>query len=117
MGQEHVAATQQGVQCWLLHDQETAINIASPTCNIFRKTAALISALRNTGCHALECEPMHLTEGECKYQNLLLAEQEKFCQGYQPHQKWCEGRLSLEFNDQAKPYIMYGILVSHSAII
>ena len=117
MGQDHVAATRQGVQRRLLRDRETAINITSPTHDIFRKTAALISALRNTGCHALEHEPTHLTEGERECQNLLSVDQEKFRRGYQPRQRRCEGQLSLEFNDQAKPYIMYGILVSHSAII
>jgi hypothetical protein len=104
---EHVSASRNDILARLLCDREMRVAEGSPTRDIFTKTAALITALRNVGCRAPAQEETILSLGEHEVYNHLHEHQTKLRRGYIPKNDTCSGRLSLDYNNQGRPLIMY----------
>jgi hypothetical protein len=102
----HTSASRNDLRARLLRDRENHIAMASPTRDIFVKTAALISVFRDVGCNAPMQEPTVLPPAEYEYNKVLSEHQAKRRRGYIPGKEICQGRLSLQFNKHSKPFVM-----------
>ncbi|KAJ7488621.1 hypothetical protein B0H11DRAFT_2406715 [Mycena galericulata] len=104
MTQPHHEATRDMLKERLRNDREARIQTASPSRQIFQKTAALVAALRRLGCGAtLQEETIVESDEEEEYDKLILHRTEHR-RGYVPPTETCQGRLQLAYTNQ-KPYI------------
>ncbi|KAJ7490348.1 hypothetical protein B0H11DRAFT_2191580 [Mycena galericulata] len=104
MTQPHHEATRDMLKERLRNDREARIQTASPSRQIFQKTAALVAALRRLGCGAtLQEETIVESDEEEEYDKLILHRTEHR-RGYVPPTETCQGRLQLAYANQ-KPYI------------
>ena len=102
----HTSASRKDLENRLLNDRENRLAMASPTCDIFLKTGALIAALRNIGCRAPIQETTQLSPAEHKHAQLIAEHQSKLRRGYMPHTEMCKGRIGLKYNKHGKPLIV-----------
>jgi hypothetical protein len=73
----------------------------SPTRDIFRKTAAFITALRKVGCGA----PVHEFTDISTERREAVEHQKKLQQGYKPQEQTCAGQILFEYDMNRKPFI------------
>ena len=104
---EHTCATRQLLQERLRCDRDYRVATSSPTRDIFQKTSTLITALRTVGCSAPEHEQTVLTPAEQEHKKKISENEAKRRRGYVPSTTTCQGRLSLEYDGQSKPFVMY----------
>ena len=104
---EHTHATWQLLQERLRCDRDYRMATSSPTRDIFQKTSAFITALRTVGCSAPEQEQTVLMPAEQEYKKKISQNEAKHRRGYVPGTTTCQGRLTLEYDCQSKPFVMY----------
>lgn len=108
----HLFATREDILLRLRNDRENNMAIASPSRDIFRKTSALIIALRKTGCPAAEYETTNPSRSEVEHEDPADFHRIKVQRGYKPVTATCQGCLSLKFNQKNNPYIKYELITS-----
>lgn len=101
----HIRATRGMVQERLLNDREFRMEFASPSRDVFVKTASYIAALRKHGCrtplHEVTCLLATEAEAREKYDRHMTIAQ----RGYQPSQPVCKGKLIFAFDQFNRPYV------------
>ncbi|KII92936.1 hypothetical protein PLICRDRAFT_103444 [Plicaturopsis crispa FD-325 SS-3] len=104
----HTIATREAVKARLLLDRDDRLELASPSKDIFTKTAAYISALRTIGCPSALYEPTYLTGPESSQRQAYDESREKYRRGYEPLNKTCEGRIVFHTKSDGTPYLNNG---------
>ncbi|KAJ6585422.1 hypothetical protein B0H19DRAFT_927021 [Mycena capillaripes] len=95
MIEPHESATREMLKERLRNDRDARVQTASPSRDIFQKTAALISALRKLGCTApLQEETIVESDEEEDFEKLIFQRTEHR-RGYVPNVETCQGRLQL----------------------
>lgn len=95
----HLSATRADLEARLCQDLGVRKEASSPECDVFRKTAALISAIRKLGCGAPEYEETNMSLGEKAYHESEQSWIVKTQRGYKSSERKCEGRISLEYHN------------------
>ncbi|KAF9002860.1 hypothetical protein BDZ89DRAFT_904984, partial [Hymenopellis radicata] len=91
----HSTATRADVSARLALDRETRVTSSSPRATIFKKTAALLSAIRRAGCTSVQHHVTALSPSEQIAVDFVNAHNERIRRGYQPRTPRCEGRIVL----------------------
>ncbi|GLB33432.1 hypothetical protein LshimejAT787_0103900 [Lyophyllum shimeji] len=91
----HTSASREDVRLRLLSDRSQRLAALSPQSEVFRNTAALIAALRNTGCRAPQGEETHVPAEEMADRELQDRLTSKAQRGYMSVESKCGGRLVL----------------------
>ncbi|KAJ6467458.1 hypothetical protein DFH09DRAFT_1254258 [Mycena vulgaris] len=105
MLEPHVQATRALLRERFRNDRQARLDGASPSRDVFQKTAALVSALRKLGCTAPLCEETVLESDEEEARDSMILHRKHNRRGYVPKQESCEGRLRLAFDFNQQPYI------------
>ncbi|KAJ7100549.1 hypothetical protein C8R43DRAFT_1141295 [Mycena crocata] len=96
-------------------DLDELSDTASPSRDIFRKTAAFIAGLRNLGCGSCETETIPiLPPSEQEDHTFLREHRQKVQRGYVPQKPTCAGRLYLDFDHQAKAFVRCELYTSRN---
>ncbi|KAF9029442.1 hypothetical protein BDZ89DRAFT_1249203 [Hymenopellis radicata] len=90
----HTRATRDDVSARLTVDRESRAASSSPRAAIFRKTAALLAAVRRHGCRAAQDRIVQLPPSEQIAVDFLKAHNERIRRGYKPSIQHCEGRIT-----------------------
>lgn len=101
----HVHATRDALKSRLLHDKASRLHGSSPMRDIFQKTSAFLTALRNLGCGAPSYEITHWSASEKIQCEKDMAYQSKRRRGYEPSSIKCDSRLFFDYDDQDHPYV------------
>lgn len=101
----HCHATRALLQERLHNDRQARLDRASPSRDIFQKTAALVAVLRKLGCAALLCEETVFESDEEEARDALVLYRKRHRRGYKPKDVSCEGRLHLSYDFKQQPYI------------
>lgn len=96
----HVSASREDVRERLKVDRFHRIEMSSPERDIFQKTAALISAIRKTGCSAPKFEETTIPPSERAPCDENRAWIQRIRRGYRPTESTCEGRIYLRYDDR-----------------
>ncbi|KAK7022633.1 hypothetical protein R3P38DRAFT_3196030 [Favolaschia claudopus] len=103
----HCSASPELVRERLRVDMETYAAGTSPNRLVFEKTAALITALRTTGCGSREStETPALAASEQQAVDFLKTHHSRMQRGYEPAVAQCTGRVSLEYNHEGKALVV-----------
>ncbi|KAG6808642.1 hypothetical protein H0H92_003424 [Tricholoma furcatifolium] len=94
----HTSATPDAIAERLANDRSTRLEASSPQSDVFRKTSALIAAVRKIGCGALEHEETVLPPSERIQQEKTEAFNKKMQRGYRPTSARCKGRVYLKYH-------------------
>ncbi|KAF8076821.1 hypothetical protein FPV67DRAFT_1715254 [Lyophyllum atratum] len=105
--QPHSSASRTAITERLQNDRESRVDTSLPEHDIFRKTAALIAAVRKVGCGALEHEETTLSLGEQVHYNDTQEWLAKIQRGYKPISPKCRGRIVLEYYDEQGQHKQY----------
>jgi hypothetical protein len=103
--QPHHHATRALLQERLRNDRQARLDVASPSRDVFQKTAALVAALRKLGCTAPLCEETTFDSDEEEARDSLILHRKRNQRGYVPKQESCEGRLYLCYDSNQRPFI------------
>ncbi|KAJ6600477.1 hypothetical protein DFH09DRAFT_1070271 [Mycena vulgaris] len=98
MSEPHSAASRSKLQARLCFDRQTRIEGTSPSRNILKKTAALVTALRRLGCTAALDEITVFDAAEQAEMTEMLSHRAQNRRGYSPSEETCDGRLQLEYD-------------------
>lgn len=90
------------IQDRLRMDRDERLAGASPSRDIFNKTAGLVATLRKVGCGFKQDEDTALSTGEREYQDLLKTHETRLKRGYVSETLTCEGRILLEFDHHGR---------------
>jgi hypothetical protein len=101
----HTHANREALKLRLQHDQATRLEGASPWRDVFNKTAAFISALRNMGCSGPACEITQWLPEERSQRDTELARRTRMQRGYRAVETKCDGRLLFNYDQRGSPYI------------
>ncbi|KAJ6527069.1 hypothetical protein B0H19DRAFT_970076 [Mycena capillaripes] len=101
----HSHATRALLQQRFRNDRQARLNGASPSRDVFQKTAALVTALRKLGCSAPRYEETIFESDEEEAHDAFVFHRKRNQRGYVPKQELCEGRLYLRSDFEQKPYI------------
>ncbi|KAJ6477108.1 hypothetical protein C8R47DRAFT_393343 [Mycena vitilis] len=101
----HFCASRALLQERLRNDRDIRLSGASPSRDIFQKTAALVAALRKIGCSAPLCEETLFDSDEEEVQDALIFHRRRHQRGYVPKTDSCEGRLYLSHDFKGRPLI------------
>ncbi|KAJ7236183.1 hypothetical protein C8J57DRAFT_1088347 [Mycena rebaudengoi] len=101
----HTMASRQLLQTRLLNDRESRMEGTSPSRDVFRKTAALFSALKRMGCSAPLQEETTFESDEEDAQNNLSLYRSQNRRGYEPAAPSCDGRLQFNYDYKQSPFI------------
>ncbi|KAG6836008.1 hypothetical protein H0H93_012315 [Arthromyces matolae] len=93
----HTSATQDAISERLANDRSLRLELSSPEYDIFRKTSALIAAIRTVGCRAVEHEETILPQSEQIFYDDIQAQIRKAQRGYKPDVDRCRGRISINY--------------------
>lgn len=105
-------ASREDVRERLKVDRFHRVEMSSPERDVFRKTAALISAIRKTGCGAPKYEETAIPASEQMLRDENRAWIQKIQRGYQRVETTCEGRIYLRYDDReqcGRLYLRYSI--------
>ncbi|KAJ7256436.1 hypothetical protein C8J57DRAFT_1235810 [Mycena rebaudengoi] len=97
--------SRQLLQTRLLNDRESRMEGTSPSRDVFRKTAALFSALKRMGCSAPLQEETTFESDEEDAQNNLSLYRSQNRRGYEPAAPSCDGRLQFNYDYKQSPFI------------
>ncbi|KAF7334423.1 hypothetical protein MVEN_02271600 [Mycena venus] len=87
-------------------DLEEQCATASPTRDIFTKTAAFIAGIRTLGCGSHETDALpELSPSELLHKNFWDEHHKMLKRGYVPTKASCSGRVFLDFNQQGQPLV------------
>jgi hypothetical protein len=89
----------------LKFDREERLQYASPSKDIFCKTAAYVTALRKLGCSRPLVEATERSADEEERKETLDIYWDQIRRGYRPKNTVCEGRLLFGYNSRQQPYI------------
>ncbi|KAJ7830070.1 hypothetical protein B0H14DRAFT_3715963 [Mycena olivaceomarginata] len=105
LSESHTVASLALIQSCLRRDREQRLEIASPSKDIFQRTAAYITALRKLGCSRplVEPTPLSAEEAEEKETRELYWSQVK--RGHRPKEGTCEGKLLFSYDSHHQPRI------------
>lgn len=112
--QPHISASRNILRERLHRDKQARLDGASPSRDIFRKTASLIAALRKLGCTASLCELTLLSPKERELRDRVLSHQAKLQRGYVAAKEKCEGRILFRYRERSTPFIWYVIMTFSS---
>ncbi|KAJ7838385.1 hypothetical protein B0H14DRAFT_3700171 [Mycena olivaceomarginata] len=103
LSESHTVASLALIQSCLRRDREQRLEIASPSKDIFQRTAAYITALRKLGCSRplVEPTPLSAEEAEEKETRELYWSQVK--RGHRPKEGTCEGKLLFSYDSHHQP--------------
>ncbi|KAJ7442069.1 hypothetical protein B0H11DRAFT_1749418 [Mycena galericulata] len=87
------------------NDRDARLRGASPSRDVFQKTAALVAALRKLGCTAPLCEETIFDSDEEEVQDTLILHRQRHQRGYVAKTETCEGRLYLAYDFKQQPLI------------
>jgi hypothetical protein len=107
LASSHLAASRDALEQRLQQDKEYRMEFASPSRDVFQKTASFLTALRKLGCVAPEHEPTILNFTEHNQREKALSHQAKLWRGYRPSDDHCKGRLFFEYDMADKPFIRH----------
>ncbi|KAJ7122259.1 hypothetical protein C8R44DRAFT_622063 [Mycena epipterygia] len=105
LSQPHTQASKEDVQARLKQDREDRLQYASPSKEIFCRTAAYLTALRKLGCCRPLVQETELSidlEERKQTRDIYLQQIQR---GYRPKDASCEGRLLFGYNSQGQAYI------------
>lgn len=105
LSKPHISASREAIRERLREDQTIRLEHTSPTRDIFRKTSALITALRRTGCSSKLDETTIRTEEEQDDWDDMFDHQVKIRRGYLPSVEKCEGRLLFKYTYHGRAQI------------
>lgn len=95
------------VQERLRNDREIRLEYASPSRDIFQRTAAYLSALQKLGCHRPALESTHFLASEKDIrdarENYMFITQ----RGYKTSGSLCDGRLIFDYDSHKRPHVRY----------
>lgn len=106
----HNCASQEDIKKRLGRDRQQKLDLASPTCEVFEKTLAFISALRKNRCPGPLYEPTFLSLEEEESRKAFLEHAVKI---QTPGRKTCEGRPHSLHKNDGFPYIRWAGLPAH----
>ncbi|KAJ7757604.1 hypothetical protein B0H16DRAFT_1457764 [Mycena metata] len=92
----HTSASRANIQTWLRQDREDRLQYASPSKDIFCRTAAYLSAVRKLGCSRPLVEETLFSESE--------EEQKEVSEIYR-QQGVCEGRIIFQYDNRGRPRV------------
>ncbi|KAJ7661103.1 hypothetical protein B0H17DRAFT_1144805 [Mycena rosella] len=104
LSEPHTRASREDVQQRLANDREDRLQYASPSKDIFCRTAAYVTALRKLGCSRPSSEEL---ESESSPEEIKLRElywQQVQC-GYCPKEGTCKGRIVYETDSHGNPHV------------
>jgi hypothetical protein len=103
----HQTASRDDIRKRFLNHRIHQNECASPTYQVFEKTAAFITALRRIGCRAPKYEDTVMNAVEKEAYKALMAHHVELKRGYSPENfgERCEGRIILEFDHHDKPFV------------
>jgi hypothetical protein len=106
----HTHASLANIQTRLRHDRDKRLEYASPSKDIFCRTAAYLAALCQLGCSRPLVEPTTRSTEEEQEKEMCDIYWNQVCRGYHPKDGNCEGRLLFHCNSHGHPHIRYNHL-------
>ncbi|KAJ7019900.1 hypothetical protein C8F04DRAFT_1197252, partial [Mycena alexandri] len=101
----HTSASRANIQTRLRQDREERLQYASPSKDIFCRTAAYLSALRKLGCSRPLVEETLFSESDEEQKKTLEIYRDQVRRGHRPKHDACEGRIVFQYNHRGHPTI------------
>ncbi|KAG6847309.1 hypothetical protein H0H93_008916, partial [Arthromyces matolae] len=97
LSKPHTIATVEAITQRLESDRRLRLEASTPENDIFRKTAALIAAVRKIGCIVPEHEETIIPPSEREQYERIQGLLRRMQRGYEPKVTKCQGRILLEY--------------------
>jgi hypothetical protein len=105
LSESHTRASLANIQTRLRRDRDDRLQYASPTKDIFCRTAAYLTALRKLGCSRPLLEPTLRSEEEAEALETREIYWQLVRRGYRPKEGTCEGRLLFHYDSHGRPHV------------
>ncbi|KAK7019278.1 hypothetical protein R3P38DRAFT_2632453 [Favolaschia claudopus] len=103
--QAHTTASLANIQTRLRNDRENRLQFASPTKDIFCRTAAYLTATRKLGCSRPLDLPTNFSEEEEEQRMLLETYWQQVRRGQRSREGLCEGKLLFFYDSHNRPHV------------